>query len=116
MVGPIISERCKPELCNHTITTAAELNRAGVPVCICTDHPVVPEQYLPLCAGLAVRGGLDRKEALKAITVYAAEIAGIADRVGTIEPGKDADIVIYSGDPLSVADVPDIVIADGKII
>lgn len=116
VVGPIISERCKPELRNHTITTAAELNKAGVPVCLCTDHPVVPEQYLPLCAGLAVRGGLDRKEALKAITVYPAEIAGIADRVGTIEPGKDADIVIYSGDPLSVADVPDIVIADGRII
>ena len=65
-------------------------------MCICTDHPVVPEQYLPLSAGLAVRGGLDRNEALKAITIYPAQITGIADRVGSIEVGKDADIVIYN--------------------
>ena len=63
IVGPVISERCKPELRNHTIETAGVLNKAGVPMCICTDHPVVPEQYLPLSAGLAVRGGLNRNEA-----------------------------------------------------
>lgn len=95
IVGPVISERCKPELRNHTIETAGVLNKAGVPMCICTDHPVVPEQYLPLSAGLAVRGGLDRDEALKAITIYPAQITGIADRVGSIEPGKDADIIIF---------------------
>lgn len=78
--------------------------------------PVVPEQYLPLSAGLAVRGGLDRDEALKAITIYPAQITGIADRVGSIEPGKDADIIIFSGDPLSVSDTPDTVIINGKVI
>ena len=116
IVGPIISERCKPELRNHTIETAGVLNKAGVPMCICTDHPVVPEQYLPLSAGLAVRGGLDRNEALKAITIYPAVITGIADRVGSIEAGKDADIVIFSGDPLSVCDTPDMVIVNGTVI
>mgnify|MGYP000675956590 CR=1 FL=1 len=116
IVGPVISERCKPELRNHTIETAGVLNKAGVPMCICTDHPVVPEQYLPLSAGLAVRGGLDRNEALKAITIYPAQITGIADRVGSIEVGKDADIVIFSGDPLSVCDTPDMVIVNGTVI
>ena len=116
IVGPVISERCKPELRNHTIETAGILNKAGVPMCICTDHPVVPEQYLPLSAGLAVRGGLDRDEALKAITIYPAQITGIADRVGSIEVGKDADIVIFSGDPLSVCDTPDMVIVNGTVI
>ena len=116
IVGPVISERCKPELRNHTIETAGILNKAGVPMCICTDHPVVPEQYLPLSAGLAVRGGLDRNEALKAITIYPAQITGIADRVGSIEVGKDADIVIFSGDPLSVCDTPDKVIVNGTVI
>lgn len=116
VVGPILCDRSKPELRNHTISTAAELNRAGVMLAICTDHPVVPQQYLPLSAGLAVRGGLDRKEALKAITINAAVIAGISDRVGSIEAGKDADLVIFSSDPLEVTSTPDTVIIDGRVI
>lgn len=116
VVGPVLCDRSKPELKNHTIGTAAALHKAGVPFAICTDHPVVPEQYLPLSAGLAVRGGLDRYEALKAITVNPAEIAGIADRVGSIEVGKDADLVLFSADPLEVLTTPDMVIINGKII
>lgn len=67
-----------------------------------TDHPVIPIQYLPLCAGLAVREGMDYYEALKAITINPARIIGIDDRVGSIEEGKDADIAIFDGDPLEI--------------
>lgn len=116
MCGPIISDRCKPELRESTPANPGLLNKAGVKVCIITDHPEVPIQYLPLCAGIAVRDGMDHTEALKAITIYPAEIAGISDRVGSIEVGKDADLVLYRGDPLTVAAKPDCVIIGGKVI
>ena len=116
VVGPVLCDRSKPELKEHTIETASALYRAGVKFAICNDHPVVPQQYLPLSAALAVRGGLSEDEAIKAITINAAEIGGIADRVGSIEKGKDADLVIYSENPLSAVAVPDMVIIDGKII
>ncbi|MCH5324058.1 MAG: amidohydrolase [Eubacterium sp.] len=115
VVGPILSDRSKPELKNHTIENAAVLHKAGVPLSICTDHPVVPQQYLPLSAALAVRGGLDKTEALRAITINPAKTAGIADRVGSIEVGKDADIVLFDGDPLDVQVTPKIVIIDGIV-
>ncbi len=114
VVGPIICDRSKPELKNQTIQNAAILSRAGVPICICTDHPVVPEQYLPLSAAIAVRGGLDKTEAIKAITIYPARIARIDDRVGSIKAGKDADILLFDGDPLDVRVTPHTVIIDGK--
>lgn len=116
MCGPIISDRCKPELRDSTPANPGLLSRAGVKVCIITDHPEVPIQYLPLCAGIAVRAGMDRTEALKAITIYPAEIAGISDRVGSVEPGKDADLVLFRGDPLSVEAGPECVIISGRII
>lgn len=75
-------------------------------IAIITDHPVIPEQYLPLCAGLAVREGLPYDEALKAITLYPARILGIADRVGSLTPGKDADLVLFREDLLTVAARP----------
>ena len=78
--------------------------------------PRCPRAVFAALGRLAVRGGLDRNEALKAITIYPAQITGIADRVGSIEPGKDADIVIFSGDPLSVCDTPDMVIVNGTVI
>ncbi len=115
-VGPIISDRSKPELRNHTITNAAALHAAGVEIAICTDHPVVPQQYLPLSAALAVRGGLEHDEALRAITINPAEIAHISDRVGSIEAGKDADILLYKGDPLDVQSVPTAVMINGKFL
>lgn len=116
VIGPVLCDRSKPELKNHTIKTAAELYKAGVEFAICTDHPVVPEQYLPLSAALAVRGGLDEKEALKAITINPARIAGIADRVGSIEKGKDADLIIFGGNPLGATCVPDMVFINGKAV
>ncbi|MBQ8932226.1 MAG: amidohydrolase family protein, partial [Ruminiclostridium sp.] len=116
VVGPVLCDRSKPELRNHTIETASALYKAGVKIAICNDHPVVPQQYLPLSAALTVRGGLSVEEALKAITINAAEIGGIADRVGSIAVGKDADLVIFEGDPLSAVNEPYMVIIDGKII
>lgn len=116
MCGPIISDRCKPELRDSTPANPGILNTAGVKVCIITDHPEIPIQYLPLCAGIAVREGMDYTEALKAITIYPAEIAGISDRVGSIEAGKDADLVLYREDPLTVAAKPECIIINGKII
>lgn len=100
LVGPTLSDRSKFELKNLTFDTPRVLNEAGVKVAIITDSPVIPLQYLPVCAGLAVRAGLDEIEAFKAITINPAEILGIQDRVGSIEQGKDADIVIFEGNPI----------------
>ena len=100
ITGPILTDRCKPELANQTIENPALLHKAGVEIAICTDHPVTPIQYLPLCAALAVRGGLDPEEALRAITLNGAKLAGVADRVGSLRPGKDADVVVTKGHPL----------------
>ncbi len=80
-----------------------------------TDHPVVPVQYLTVAAALAVREGLDEEEALKAITINPAEILGIEDRVGSLEPGKDADIVVFSGHPLDWRTQVELVIVNGEI-
>lgn len=116
MCGPLISDRSKPELRDSTPTNPGLLCRAGVQVCIVTDHPEIPIQYLPLCAGIAVREGMDRAEALKAITIYPAQITGIDDRVGSIEAGKDADLCLFRTDPLSVEGRPELVLLNGKIV
>lgn len=116
MSGPLISERCKPEL--HGLTPAAPglLHKAGVRVSIITDHPVIPVQYLPICAGLAVREGLPYEQALRAITLTPAEICGISHRVGSIEPGKDADFSLFACDPLTIAAKPLLVVGGGAIL
>lgn len=100
LVGPTLSNRSKIELRNLSFETPGILSKKGVKVGIITDAPVIPQQYLPICAGLAVKSGMDEMEALKAITIYPAEIVGISDRVGSIEVGKDADIVIFDGNPI----------------
>lgn len=100
IVGPTLGHRTKFELKNTSFETPATLSKAGMQFAITTDSPVIPLQFLPLCAGLAVKGGLDEMEALKAITIYPAQILGIDDRVGSLEVGKDADIVICQGSPL----------------
>ena len=99
-VGPSLTNASKPELIHKTFATPGILAKAGIPVSIITDAPVIPQQYLPLCAGLAVKDGMDPFDALRAITIRPAEHLGIADRVGSIEVGKDADLVITRGDPL----------------
>ena len=102
VAGPSFVSRAKVELKQRTFETPGILSKKGVKVAIMTDHPVIPINYLPLCAALAVRAGMEYDEALKAITINAAEILGISDRVGSIEEGKDADLVILDGDPLEI--------------
>lgn len=101
IVGPSFSDRSKVELRNLTFETPAILSKAGVKIAIMTDSPVIPSQYLPLCAKLAVRNGLEPEEALKAITINPAEIVGLANRVGSLEVGKDADLVVFDRHPLA---------------
>jgi len=115
VIGPSLSSRSKIELKNLSFTTAGILARKGVKVAIMTDHPVIPIQYLPICAALAVREGMREEDALAAITITAAEILGVSDRVGSLEKGKDADVVIWKGHPLDIRAKPCCVIIDGKI-
>ena len=114
ITGPCLTDRSKPELVGQTLENPALLARAGVKVAICTDHPETPIQYLPLCAAMAVRGGMEEEAALAAITSTAAEIAGIEKRVGTLTPGKDADIVVTAGHPFDWNGRIKAVFIDGK--
>lgn len=116
ITGPCLTDRCKPELAGQTLENPAILHRAGVKVAICTDHPETPIQYLPICAAMAVRGGMEPEEALRAITKNAAELAGIGDRVGSLRAGKDADIVVTQGHPLDWNGQVTYVFIDGKLI
>jgi len=100
-IGPSFGAKTKIELANKSFTTPAALHKAGVPISIITDAPVIPLQYLPMCAGFAVSAGLDKEEAWKAITINPATQTGIGDRVGSLEAGKDGDVVIWAADPLS---------------
>lgn len=115
LCGPLICDRSKPELKSLNPKTPAILSNSGVTTTIITDHPVVPIQYLPLSAGLTVREGMDYYEAIKAITINPAVICGIEDRVGSIAVGKDADLAVFDGDPLSVYSVPKAVFSSGKL-
>lgn len=98
-IGPIIGDRSKPELSALTIQNAGVLHNAGLPVAIITDHPCVPQQYLPMSAALAVKGGMPVMAALASITSTAARICGISDLYGSLESGKAADLTLFSGDP-----------------
>lgn len=113
-VGPSLSNASKYELRNKTFTTPGILARAGCSVSIITDAPIVPQQYLAMCAGLAVKNGMDRFEALKAITINPARHLGVEDRIGSIETGKDADLVITDGDPFEIDTQILSVYIDGK--
>ena len=113
-VGPSLSNASKFELRNKTFDTPGILSRAGIPVSIITDAPVIPQEYLPLCAGLAIKHGMDPFSALQAITINAARHAGIADRVGSIEVGKDADLVLTAGSPFDTDPQIAAVYIDGK--
>lgn len=102
IVGPDLSSRSKIEVQNVAFKTAGILNAAGVKVAITTDHPVSLIQSLPLCAGLCVKSGMPMDAALRAVTIHAAQICRVSDRVGSLEVGKDADIAIFDGNPLDV--------------
>lgn len=103
LYGPLIITRSKVEVRDRTAAAPGILDRAGVPVSIITDHPVVPIDYLVVQAALAVKEGMDRDAALRAITINPAKVMGVADRIGTLEVGKDADVVLWSGDPFDFA-------------
>ena len=116
-VGPTLGAKSKIELRNKSFTTPAILHNAGVEISIITDAPVIPQENLPMCAGLAVEAGLDKEVAWRAITINPAKQTGIGDRVGSLEKGKDADIVIWTADPLTtVGGHAYITIIDGKIV
>ena len=116
ITGPFLTDRSKIELRNQSARTPGILSRAGIKTAIMTDHPVTPVQYLPLCAAVAVKEGMDETEALKAITINAAEITGIADRVGSLEAGKDADIIIMDGHPLELKSRVLYTIINGQVV
>lgn len=117
IVGPALTSKSKPELASKHFKTPGILHQAGNKVCITTDAPVSTLNYLPLCAGLAASEGLPMDAAWEAITINPATVLGIADRVGSLEPGKDADIVIWTADPLTtVGGRAYIAIIDGKIV
>lgn len=113
-VGPTLTSASKYELRNRSWTTPGVLAAAGCQVSIITDSPVIPQEYLPLCAGLAVQAGMDPFAALQAVTINPARHAGIADRVGSLEAGKDADMVIMDGCPFEVSTKVKHVFIDGK--
>jgi imidazolonepropionase-like amidohydrolase len=102
IIGPLFTSRSKVELRNRSLANPGRLAAAGVRIAITTDHPVVPIHFLIHQATLAVKEGLDPVTALRAVTIHPAQIIGCADRIGSLAPGKDADVVIWSGDPLDV--------------
>ena len=115
-VGPSLGHATKVEVRNKSWQTPGILSRAGCHVSIITDCTVIPQQYLPLCAGMAVCAGMDPFEALRAITINPAEHIGVADRVGSIEEGKDADIVLTDGNPFEVSTRVHRVLISGKTV
>lgn len=115
-VGPSLTFASKFELQNKSWATPGVLAKAGCHVSIITDNSVIPQQYLPLCAGMAIKAGMDPFDALKAITLNPAEHIGVADRVGSLEVGKDADLVITAGSPFEVLTEVKAVFIDGARI
>ncbi len=116
ILGPILGERSKIELRNMTFRAPSEFYKAGVPFALMTDHPVIPIQYLRVQAGICVAEGLPEYEAMKAITANGAEMIGLADKVGSIRAGKDADVVMYDGDPLDCRSKVALTIVNGDVV
>lgn len=114
--GPIMTDRSKPELKNQDPRAPHILSLRGIKTAIITDHPETPIQYLLLCAAVAVKYGMDKREAMRAVTINPATICGIDNRVGSLEIGKDADMVIFSGDPLDILNYPKAVIVNGMLV
>ena len=116
-IGPTFGGKTKIELANKSFTTPAVLHQAGVPISIITDAPVIPLEYLPMCAGFAISAGLDYEQGWRAITINPATQTGIGDRVGSLSVGKDGDVVIWQDDPLKVIGTGAFVtVVDGKVV
>lgn len=116
IVGPSLTHKTKYELSNKSFTTAGVLNKAGILIAITTDSPVVPQEYLPLCASLAVKDGLDEMEALKAITINPAKILGLDKQIGSIKVGKDADLIICDRSILDTQNDIHFVLINGEVV
>lgn len=116
IVGPTLASRTKDEVSFSDFKTPGILQKAGVKVALTTDHPVTRIQYLPLCAALAAKEGMGEWEALRAITINAAEICRVDHRLGSLKVGKDADIVIYDGSPLEIMSSVRATIVNGEIV
>lgn len=116
IVGPDLTTRNKIEVQNAAFKTAGILANAGVTVSVTTDHPVSLVQSLPLCVGMSVKHGLSMEDGFRAMTINAARICGVSDRVGSIEPGKDADLAVFDGNPMEVFTSTLMTIIDGEIV
>ncbi len=116
IVGPLLCDRSKPELANLSEKNPGILSGTGIKTAVCTDHSEVPIQYLPISVGMAIKNGMSFIDGLKGVTCTAAEIAGIFDRVGSIERGKDADITVFEGNPFEIMSSPKLVIIDGRVV
>lgn len=116
IVGPSFGSKVKYELKEKSFDTVKELLKAGVKVAITTDSPVLPLESLSLCASLAVKSGISEQEALECITINPAEIIGLGERLGSIEVGKDADLVFWDSNPLDISSEVQYVFIDGEIV
>lgn len=116
VIGPVICDRGKPELSKLSAKNAPELYKRGIKFAICSDHPETPSEYLSLSAALCVKNGLPAEEAIKAITLTAAEICGIDDKTGSITAGKDADLILLDGDPFDIMTNVVMTMINGKVI
>lgn len=116
IVGTDLTARSKVEVGYMSFKTAGVLAEAGVKVAVTTDHPVALIQYLPICAGYSVKYGLPMEEGLKALTIYPAQICRVDERLGSLEPGKDADIAVFDGNPMEVFTHTLYTIIDGNIV
>ncbi len=116
LVGPSLASRSKVELRRRGFETAGLLERAGVPVCLVTDHPVTGLEHLRVCAGLAVRAGMTPEGALRAVTLTPAEVLGVSDQIGSLEPGKLADVVVHRRHPFELASRVAAVVFGGRVV
>ena len=116
VVGPIICDRGKPELAHASLENAGKLCAAGVKTAICTDHPETPINFLTLGAAYCCKYGMPKNEALKGLTITAAELGGFADRTGSVTVGKDADLILLDGDPFEIMTNVCMTMINGKIV
>ena len=115
-VGPSLSNRAKVEMENVTFRTPGVLASAGIDVAIITDAPCTPIQYLPICAGMAMREGMTEEDAFKALTIVPAKILKVDDRLGSLTVGKDADVVVWNNHPMEIMGRPEMVFVNGNQI
>jgi imidazolonepropionase-like amidohydrolase len=116
IAGPALCDRSKPELKEMSFETPGILSKEGILTAITTDHPATPIQYLSVCAALAVKEGMDEQEALKAITINAAKICKVDHRIGSIEIGKDGDLVLFDRHPFDIMAKTKLVLINGKVV